>query len=618
MLSGVSRSPTGRGCVPDGLIRASLGQMDWTPRTQSERPRTDSGLAVTTTTAVPVPTPPESAQLRSNLYEESGTKSPTVHPQRQGPPLPPPDRDPARRHVGSSLPEASNPAARSNVLISGRASLASRRVEKDAVRESGTESHTATAPPSTTKPVALSSAPAANVLRQLTHLSGPVSVKDFSDETACSLANESGIPGSKSTVPVRAIGLGSTETDPPSSSTLLERSDELWGEAERKADRKTSDGLASSKGIQLFRICTSLPRFAHGAGLVPLTRSKLARLGDYPTKRVQARSLPLKQDLHTEDTRPSRLIDTIDHSSSGFSKSTADIPSATVFASDAEPLHLPRLDEYLVGISKVSRSYHFVSTFPSAETSGSKVDFSEPDKVLGDKEREGWLLWPKRPVPKWGLWARLQTHELGDKDVEEARPSHPGSSSSNPSESIFPPFHLIPKSTGLADLKYNQATPPPFLSANSILGLAVDSFVIGFEGSDLGANLLRLETLRDLFQTLAPSLGFVAVSNPTVSGSRKFVLATLPNLLAFNLSDAFGWTLIWFGVFVVLCAAATYEFWRTTGGWKGVVDREGLEGGEGFDIQDKLLRERTLGGKRWRQSRRYKMTIVFLVTTLVS
>ena len=72
-----------------------------------------------------------------------------------------------------------------------------------------------------------------------------------------------------------------------------------------------------------------------------------------------------------------------------------------------------------------------------------------------------------------------------------------------------------------------------------------------------------------------------------------------------------------FFAFCFVCGLAFWEFFRFTRGWAGLKER--TDNGEGFD------REQTLGGPPllsgvktgWRNSRLYRILIVFVITSLV-
>ncbi|KAJ1043173.1 hypothetical protein NDA10_005586 [Ustilago hordei] len=135
---------------------------------------------------------------------------------------------------------------------------------------------------------------------------------------------------------------------------------------------------------------------------------------------------------------------------------------------------------------------------------------------------------------------------------------------------MFPPLMLL-KENNLDELKSNAIgprKPPGGISAVGWLGIIFD-MVIGVEGSTFAAGILRLETLRDLFQIMTIQLNFQRYfdsSHPTTTASKffKFLLQTLPAILAFDLVSVFGYAVIFFLIWILITALALWTFWRTT------------------------------------------------------
>ncbi|KAJ1033853.1 hypothetical protein NDA16_000061 [Ustilago loliicola] len=135
---------------------------------------------------------------------------------------------------------------------------------------------------------------------------------------------------------------------------------------------------------------------------------------------------------------------------------------------------------------------------------------------------------------------------------------------------MFPPLMLL-KGNNLDELKSNAIgprKPPGGIWAVGWLGIIFD-MVIGVEGSTFAAGILRLETLRDLFQIMTIQLNFQRYfdsSDPTSTASKffKFLLQTLPAVLGFDLVSVFGYAVIFFVVWIVITALALWRFWRMT------------------------------------------------------
>ncbi|GAC95836.1 hypothetical protein PHSY_003413 [Pseudozyma hubeiensis SY62] len=135
---------------------------------------------------------------------------------------------------------------------------------------------------------------------------------------------------------------------------------------------------------------------------------------------------------------------------------------------------------------------------------------------------------------------------------------------------MFPPLMLL-KKNNLDELKSNAIgprRPPGGIWAIGWLGIIFDT-VIGVEGSTFAAGILRLESLRDLFQIMTVQLHFQRYfdsSDPTSTTSKffKFLLQTLPAFLGFDLVSVFGYAVIFFVVWIVITALALWRFWRMT------------------------------------------------------
>ncbi len=118
--------------------------------------------------------------------------------------------------------------------------------------------------------------------------------------------------------------------------------------------------------------------------------------------------------------------------------------------------------------------------------------------------------------------------------------------------------------------------------------------VIGVEGSTFAAGILRLETLRDLFQMMTVQLHFQRYfdsSDPTTTASKffKFMLQTLPAILGFELVSVFGYAIIFFIIWILITALALWRFWRMT---KAHNPNKNVEG---FDSQGWIYKSASRG-----------------------
>lgn len=91
------------------------------------------------------------------------------------------------------------------------------------------------------------------------------------------------------------------------------------------------------------------------------------------------------------------------------------------------------------------------------------------------------------------------------------------------------------------------------------------------------------------------------------------IFVTFPNFLSLNFVGAFGGAIMWLLIYTTVAAFCTYELWRFSGKWKGYRG-ESKDEGEGFDNESAFEKKGFV--KAMRSSRRYKMTITFLLSTL--
>lgn len=165
------------------------------------------------------------------------------------------------------------------------------------------------------------------------------------------------------------------------------------------------------------------------------------------------------------------------------------LPVARLFDRDSAPLILPRVDAILEAFGGASR-------------------FTE-DKLLpwGADERVGYDEWvstrnrPQRRGRFRGLWLRLakilsrrKSSTYVDLDKQSA------SESECDSTQLMPPFHLIPDSVTVTDLKRNRRKPAGFIGNWQDVWSAAINAVLAAAGSAKGIELTRVEMWRDLVQ----------------------------------------------------------------------------------------------------------------------
>jgi len=278
-------------------------------------------------------------------------------------------------------------------------------------------------------------------------------------------------------------------------------------------------------------------------------------------------------------------------SSGALSSQTTDIPAADIFARSARPLELPALDQYLDSIPP--------------------FEFTETATVVSDEEKKDWEKWLEEPAESsWAFWKKKRKATHAQKQASKLL---------NTRSAIFPPMHLIPPSLTVADLQQNKTAAPPFLALDATLGTIIDG-VLGAQGSTYAIGLMNVELFRDSAQMLSLALTYFTRSpiSPGSKASSVFsIFSTITSALGFDFVSAFGKSIVWFWMFLALGAYTVYEFYQMSGGWRGKIESEDL--GEGFDREDAMNRDGKKGRNgTWRDSRAYKICIVFIATSLVS
>ncbi|GAA5821147.1 hypothetical protein JCM11251_001986 [Rhodosporidiobolus azoricus] len=246
--------------------------------------------------------------------------------------------------------------------------------------------------------------------------------------------------------------------------------------------------------------------------------------------------------------------------------------------------------------------------------------YAAADDVFGSRlEREAWEQWLRGPSPS--RWSRVKNLFIRRSPSSIAAASL---AARKQRSLIFPPFHLLPPSLTVTDLKANRHAPPPLISFQALVLKAANG-VLGAAGSSYGLKLTSLEGLRDLMQmitlliaagspTLTPltagaSFAEDTVGTPSSPTLFRTLFITVPSFLSLDFVSAFGQALVLLFVLTALTLGALYELYRFTGGWHGPSGKPGrgkLDLGEGYDRED--LRERK---RSWRDSYSWKVAVTF-------
>ncbi|GAA5904568.1 hypothetical protein JCM6882_004910 [Rhodosporidiobolus microsporus] len=590
------------------VVTGNLDEMDWTPRRTAPLPPRPSS-------------PPVSAP--------SSSSSPPIAPSSP-PRLPPAAAQPAAKTgVAAAVfvpAVVSSSGAEGKTKMAVKAAAAAERAEPEPAHASAggqelcvpktrpSEEVEATVPapaPSSSPPVALPLA------------SPPLSPLDRLETRRPSIAFVDAVPPTR---PARAEHRSSSAPTPPSPTKPSARPSPLRA--------KTADSLSPSSAA------ASKPKSKRP----PLTRASTAARTSF-----SAPTAPSSR--FTVPPTPSAAYST--SASSGSSGATRAIPAWALFARDADPLVLPDLDRVLeelggqadltgmpdeVGEEDRRRDqkgrrgekgrdeeWELESLREKKGEKGDEERLEDAhdafDGVFGSSlEREAWEDWLRGPPPS--RWARLKAFLLRRSPSSLAAAA---AAARKQRSLIFPPFHLLPSSLTVTDLKANRHAPPPLVSFQALVLKAANG-LLGAAGSSYGLKLTSLEGLRDLMQmvtllvtagspTLTPltagSTDAETASAPASSHPTLFrtLFVTVPSFLSLDFVAAFGQALVFLLVLTVLTLGALYELYRFTGGWHGPSGKLGrgkLDLGEGYDRED--LRERK---KSWRDSYGWKVAVTF-------
>lgn len=193
------------------------------------------------------------------------------------------------------------------------------------------------------------------------------------------------------------------------------------------------------------------------------------------------------------------------------------VPATTVFARNAVPLHLPKLDEYLASLPK--------------------PEFLESKRNLKDNLDEGTGSRPR------GSGSKAKAVDAPD---------------------MFPPMERLVKSgKSLDDLEVNLGTLPFWRNRKTILGASLN-VIIGFLGSSALASFYSLQGLVNTVQVFALLLSTIVGKDGVVDKWRQIFLGTIPNILALNFASTLTQSLLYLVVFIVITACLLYYFYRST------------------------------------------------------
>lgn len=272
----------------------------------------------------------------------------------------------------------------------------------------------------------------------------------------------------------------------------------------------------------------------------------------------------------------------------------------------------------------------------------STPNFTETESVLGPEEVKAWREHLKPKKSSWvhriaSLFSRAASkegiHDDDEKDIQ-GRGQQQSHQSAGPEEALpwdktaaFLPGVFLPDHLTLAKLKLNKHSASALVTTQGLLGTAVDA-ILGYESSRSFSDMHSVEMFRDMVQTLSLLLTFSAVgsSSAASTGSASSV-GKVSQILGLDFISAFGKAILWFWVFLACAAWAVWEFTVMTGGLKrgrdllgrGVDSARDL--GEGFDRGSALRQavdncNRASWIQRLRQSRGYRIAVVFIATTL--
>lgn len=272
------------------------------------------------------------------------------------------------------------------------------------------------------------------------------------------------------------------------------------------------------------------------------------------------------------------------------------LPARKVFLAGALPLDLPELDRLLSNPVRFRR--------PQFESLGR---LSEREDVLFRKEPSAALHInahqlsvppdandeaPSSQLKKrrrW--WSRDSVRVLDNssastscQDLQQSYMPDP-TAPKTPEDQIIPPLMLLTAPTSLDELKSNAIGPraPPGGLLGSLPTMQwflsfVLNYIIGAAGSSGGLQVFRLTMLFDFAQVLQLNLDS-SLSNPhSTSKLRRFLLHSLPALLALDFVSVFGLAIGFFFLWMALTAYALFWFCKISYSYDPNRNIEGFEG----------------------------------------
>ena len=260
-----------------------------------------------------------------------------------------------------------------------------------------------------------------------------------------------------------------------------------------------------------------------------------------------------------------------------------------------------------------------------------EVEFSLPKDALSKNESVAWDRWVAGSPEKKAGWLecilkRMIVYQAAPVDDEDIFQVFKSSTEQIKRSLVFPPMHRIPSELTVLDLKENRSRRRPAFSIGTLLSIVIDA-VLGEEGSYTPGPLTTVEAFRDLLQIVGLGVTFAlprATSDsfstqvPASSSSltaKILVLSIIPSVLGLDFVSAFGKANVWLCVFCIICIIACWEFREMVGAFgRPLRAREDL--GEGLDFENASGRAKVSWIKRVRKSRVWKISKVFLLTSL--
>ncbi|CAD6574260.1 MAG: hypothetical protein CYPHOPRED_005388 [Cyphobasidiales sp. Tagirdzhanova-0007] len=239
-----------------------------------------------------------------------------------------------------------------------------------------------------------------------------------------------------------------------------------------------------------------------------------------------------------------------------------------------------------------------------------EVEFSLPKDALSKNESVAWDRWVAGSPEKKAGWLecilkRMIVYQAAPVDDEDIFQVFKSSTEQIKRSLVFPPMHRIPSELTVLDLKENRReegsyTPGPLTTVEAFRDLLQ---IVG-----LGVTFALPRATSDSFSTQVPA------SSSSLT-AKILVLSIIPSVLGLDFVSAFGKANVWLCVFCIICIIACWEFREMVGAFgRPLRAREDL--GEGLDFENASGRAKVSWIKRVRKSRVWKISKVFLLTSL--